>query len=127
MPKKHLGIRMEPILIYRLKRMARLVNAPIDDTISIALDALECNRKEMELVSSAEEDLVLTVGRRLKFVEENLRAMVELIEAFDGKIDRNFSVERERLKALYLLIKANISDHDKAEKERFEKLVPRIF
>ena len=118
---------MEPILIYRLKRMARLVNAPIDDTISIALDALECNRKEMELVSSAEEDLVLTVGRRLKFVEENLRAMVELIEAFDGKIDRNFSVERERLKALYLLIKANISDHDKAEKERFEKLVPRIF
>jgi len=127
LPKKHLGIRMEPILIYRLKRMARLVNAPIDDTISIALDALECNRKEMELVSSAEEDLVLTVGRRLKFVEENLRAMVELIEAFDGKIDRNFSVERERLKALYLLIKANISDHDKAEKERFEKLVPRIF
>jgi hypothetical protein len=125
--KKHLGIRMEPTLIYRLKRMARLVNAPIDDTISIALDALECKRKEMELVSSAEEDLVLTVGRRLKSMEENLLAMVELIETFDGKIDRNFSVERERLKALYLLIKANISDHDKAEKERFEKLVPRIF
>lgn len=41
-------------------------------------------------------------------------------------MDRHFSNETERLKTMYLLIKANMDDYYKAEKERFENLIPRV-
>jgi len=88
--------------------------------ISLALDELE-----------GEREVAQTITDRIEFLEKNLVALVELMEIFDKKMDRliieSGASEKERLKALYLLFKANMNDHDKAEQERFAHLAPHIF
>jgi len=125
--KKHLPIRLEPTLINRLKRLSKSVNAPIDHTISIALDALERNLNIAEIASDAEANVPLTVGERLEFLENNLAALVDLMAASNDNIYRRFNeagaLEKERLGALYRLLEDRLRDHDAAEKERFRELI----
>jgi hypothetical protein len=116
MKKIMLPTRLEFDVITRLNRAAHSRKIPINDVISLALDGLE-----------AEREVAQTITDRIDFLENNLGALVELMEVFGDKLDRHFSNETERLKTMYLLIKANMSDHDKAEKERFEQLAPRVF
>ncbi len=127
MTKKHLPIRLDPALINRLKRLSMAVNAPIDDTIAIALDALERNRNITKVASDGEENVALTVGERLEFLEKNLGALVDLIALSNDNIDRRFNeagaLEKERLGALYRLLEDRLKDHDAAEKERFRNLI----
>jgi ABC-type transporter Mla subunit MlaD len=85
--QKHLPIRLEPTLINRLKRLSKAVNAPINDTISIALDALERNRSMTEAVINGVENVALTVADRVEFLEKNLAALVNLIASQNEKMD----------------------------------------
>ena len=117
---KMLPNRLEIEVMARLKRISCTRKISVNDVISLALDGLE-----------GEREVAQTITDRIDFLEKNLAALVELMEVFDKKVDRLFIEsgvsEKERLKALYLLFKANISDHDKAEQERFAGLKPRAF
>jgi hypothetical protein len=122
---------LEPTLINRLKRLSKAVNAPINDTISIALDALGRNRSITEAVITGAENVALTVADRVEFLEKNLAALVNLIAVQNEKMDdispKPPRSKKERLKAFYLLLETKLSVHDAAERERFENLIPRVF
>ena len=119
MPKKPLPERVEIDVITRLKRVSNARKISLSEVISLALDGLE-----------GEREVAQTITDRIEFLEKNLAALVELMEIFDKKMEHLFiesgASEKERLKALYLLFKANMNDHDQAEKERFENLTPRV-
>ena len=120
MPKKPLPERVEFDVITRLKRVSNTRKISLSDVISLALDGLE-----------GEREVAQTITDRIEFLEKNLAALVEVMDVFDKKMDRLFiesgASEKERLKALYLLFKANIKDHDNAEQERFTNLTSRVF
>jgi hypothetical protein len=116
MPKKPLPERVEIDVIARLKRVSDTRKISLSEVISLALDSLEGTR-----------EVAQTITDRIEFLERNLAALVDLMEVFDAKIDQHFSNETKRLKTMYLLIKANMNDHDQSEKERFENLTPRVF
>ena len=120
MGKKMLPTRLEIDVIARLKRTANIRKISVNDTISLALDGLE-----------GEREVAQTITDRIEFLEENLAALVELMEDFYKRMDRHFSEagagEKERLGALYRLLESRLKEHDMAEKERFEHLKPRTF
>ena len=108
--------RLDLDVVARLKRISSIRKISVNDVISLALEGLE-----------GEREVAQTITDRIEFLEKNLAALVDLMEVFDAKIDRHFGNETERMKTMYLLIKANLNDHDQAEKERFENLTPRVF
>jgi hypothetical protein len=120
MPRKPLPARLDMELIARLNRVSNTRKISVNDVISLALDGLE-----------GEREVAQTITDRIEFLEKNLAALVELMEIFDKKMEHLFiesgASEKERLKALYLLFKANMNDHDKAEQERFAGLKPRAY
>jgi hypothetical protein len=118
--KLHLSSRLEPGIIARLNSMSVTINASINDTISIALDALE-----------REQNAIETVTERVESVEKNLLVLVDSMTAFNRKIDRQFTEasfnEKERLKSLLKLLGEKIEEHDEAERARFNRFDPRGF
>jgi hypothetical protein len=112
--KKHLPIRLEPALISRLKRLAKAVNAPINDALSIDLDAMERNRSMTEAAIKV-WNMLRTVWNFCK----KLAALVDLVAVQNENMDRHFidaaAGEKEGLKALYLLPRTKLSDHEAAE------------
>lgn len=116
MAKMKMCARLEIEIIKRLQLAGSRKKISVSDVIAGALDAWE-----------REQDIAEQVGARLECLEKNLLALVDLMEVFDAKIDRHFGNETERMKTMYLLMKANLNDHDQAEKERFENLTTRVF
>jgi hypothetical protein len=127
MPKKMLTTRLESDLIDRLNEISTAIKAPINDTISISLDALEREQKTAE-----------TVVKRVESIEKNLSALAKLMAVFDEKMvvigekmDKQFVEasfnEKERMKSLLKLLETKIREHDEAEEARFRKFSPRSF
>jgi len=114
MRKKTLCARLDPDLIVRLQALSKFNDATINHTISLALDALEREQK-------AENPVTVRVG----FLEKNLSAILDLVNAFSEKLDQKFGEagtnERERIKSLYKLLDIKISEHDEAEEGRFQR------
>lgn len=115
--KVMLTSRLEPELVARLNDLSTASKATVADTISLALDALEREQKAAD-----------TVAERIEKLEANVAALVDLMATFNGKVDHEFlqasTNERERLKSLLTLIEKRITEHDEAEKARFEKIAP---
>ena len=121
MPRKAmLPARLDPDQIARLNAVSKANSLSIDDTIALALDALE-----------REQCVAETVTERLELLEKNLAALVDLIAEYSGKIDRQFGEaginEKERLKSLFRLLEAKLCEHDEAEAARFADLFERAF
>jgi hypothetical protein len=119
MRKMTMSARLDPDLIARLQTASKTIDASINHTISLALDALEREQKGGN-----------SVAVRVGFLEKNLSAMLDLVTAFGEKIDEKFSQaninERERLKSLYKLLNTKMCEHDEAEEARFSKFVASI-
>jgi Zn-dependent M16 (insulinase) family peptidase len=113
----HLSARLDPTLIARLNEMATRLNANINDTIFLALDALEREQKVPE-----------TVAERIESLVSNLRVLAESVTLLNQKMDHHFSQasfdEKERLKSLLKLLGEQIQHHDEAERARFERINP---
>jgi hypothetical protein len=114
LPKKHLPIRIEPALIARLDAVSKAIKNPVNDVISLALDALE-----------REQNVAQTVTERLEYLENNLASLVELMTVFNEKIDQAGVSEKEHIKQLYRLLEIKMDEHDEAEIGRFKELAPR--
>lgn len=116
MIKKTLSARLDPDLISRLKEVSKANNASIDRTISLALDALDRERKAG-----------YSIPDRVAMLEKNLSALLDLVMTFSEKIDQKFSEastnERDRMKSLFKLVEIKISEHDEAEEIRFHRFI----
>lgn len=116
MARKPLSTRLEIDVISRLNRVSDTRKISINDVISLALDGLEGER----VVAQAITD-------RIEILEQNLAALVDLVELSNNNTDRLFNeacaLEKERLGALYRLLENRLKDHDAAEKERFRNLL----
>lgn len=116
MARKPLSTRLEIDVISRLNRVSNTRKISINDVISLALDGLEGER----VVAQAITD-------RIEILEQNLAALVDLVELSNNNLDRLFNeagaLEKERMGALYRLLENRLKDHDAAEKERFRNLL----
>ena len=119
MGKKMLPTRLEIDVITRLNRTANSRKISVNDAISLALDGLE-----------GEREVAQTITDRIEFLEKNLGSLIELLKNFDKKMDLHFTKagasEQERLGALYRLLELRLKEHDTAERERFQQMVPRF-
>jgi hypothetical protein len=132
MPRKvMLPNRLEAEVIERLHRAASARNVTINDLLALAVDALE-----------REQSATISLQDRVALLEKNLGALCELIATFWEKIEGKFGEasvvfsekmaeasanEKERLRSLLLLLKAELEAHDKAEEARFLRIKPTIF
>lgn len=105
--KQHLTTRLAPELLDRLQAFSDTMRAPIPEVISRALDALEGQE---------------TLARHLESIERRFDFLLDLTSGLEEKMDQASVNEKERLKSLLQLLKAEMQAHDEAEERRFERL-----
>jgi hypothetical protein len=119
MINKRLMARFTPEIIVRIKTLTSSYKVCTNELISLALDALERERK-----------LGHSLPERVAFLEKNLATFHDLVMTFGEKIEEKFSEasanEIERIRSLFTLLDNKISEHDDAEALRFHQFVTSL-
>lgn len=119
MTKIPFSVRLTPEVLCRLQELTKAQKSSHNDTISLALAALERERKTG-----------MSLPERVDFLEKNISAFFNLVMTFTEKLEEKFDqanlYEKERLKSLYQLLNEKMAESEKAQDARFVRFLSRI-
>jgi hypothetical protein len=119
MDKIPFTMKLSPEIVERLRRLARDRKTCLNDTVSLALAALE---RERETGNSLPD--------RVGHLEKNISAFFNLVMTFNEKLEEKFShadlYEKERLKSLYQLLKEHFEKSDQAQEARVSRVLDAV-